>query len=94
MWKYSTIPTEPNKSMGEKTDLQIPEMGEENRKPTRHVLCHLLLLEGNAGGEGRNRARSTKVVINIYESRVNKGFQNNEAPKQVNLRQIKRLSST
>lgn len=42
---------------------------------------------------GKDRARGTKVVINIYESKVNKGFQNEEASLQVHLRQIKRLNS-
>lgn len=82
------------KSMGRNIDLQILEMDQENGKPTLVLSC-VSSWRGRLGG--KDRARGTKVVINIHESRVNKeGFQNKEASKQVNkkVKTNKKLNST
>lgn len=69
MWEDLTIPTEPNPLRGrEGTDLQMLEMGQENRKPALVMSCHLFLLEGKAGRMGVGQGKGHKDQDQIYES--------------------------
>lgn len=57
---------------GRGDDLQILKMYQENGKPSFAMSCVLFSWKGELEGMEGDRARCTKVMINIYESSMNK----------------------